>query len=49
MPPPSSGGIALLQMFGMVEPHDVAALGHNSAAKIHLFVEAMRRAFRDRA
>lgn len=49
MPPPSSGGIALLQMFGMVESHDVAALGHNSAAKIHLFVEAMRRAFRDRA
>jgi len=49
MPPPSSGGIALLQMLGMIEPHDVAALGHNSAAKIHLFTEAMRRAFRDRA
>ncbi len=49
MPPPSSGGIALLQMLGMIEPHDVAALGHNSAAKIHLFAEAMRRAFRDRA
>lgn len=49
MPPPSSGGIALLQILGMVEPHNVAALGHNSAAKIHLFTEAMRRAFRDRA
>jgi gamma-glutamyltranspeptidase/glutathione hydrolase len=49
MPPPSSGGIALLQILGMVEPHDVTALGHNSAAKIHLFAEAMRRAFRDRA
>lgn len=49
MPPPSSGGIALLQMLGMIEPHDVATLGHNSAAKIHLFAEAMRRAFRDRA
>lgn len=48
-PPPSSGGIALLQMLGMLEAHDVAALGHNSAAKIHLFTEAMRRAFRDRA
>jgi gamma-glutamyltranspeptidase len=35
MPPPSSGGIALLQMLGMLEPHDVAALGINSAAKIH--------------
>jgi gamma-glutamyltranspeptidase/glutathione hydrolase len=49
MPPPSSGGIALLQMLGMLEPHDVAALGFNSAAKIHLFAEVMRRAFQDRA
>ena len=49
MPPPSSGGIALLQMFGMLEPFDVAALGSNSAAKYHLFAEVMKRAFRDRA
>jgi gamma-glutamyltranspeptidase/glutathione hydrolase len=49
MPPPSSGGIALLQMLGMLEPHDVGALGLDSAAKIHLFAEVMRRAFRDRA
>jgi gamma-glutamyltranspeptidase/glutathione hydrolase len=49
MPPPSSGGIALLQMFAMLEPFDVAALGHNSAAKYHLFAEVMKRAFRDRA
>jgi gamma-glutamyltranspeptidase/glutathione hydrolase len=49
MPPPSSGGIALLQMFALLEPFDVAALGHNSAAKYHLFAEVMRRAFRDRA
>jgi len=49
MPPPSSGGIALLQMLGMLETHDVAALGLNSAAKIHLFSEVMRRAFKDRA
>ncbi|MBI5770100.1 MAG: gamma-glutamyltransferase [Verrucomicrobia bacterium] len=49
MPPPSSGGIALLQMLTMLEPHDVAALGHSSAAKYHLFTEVMRRAFRDRA
>ena len=49
MPPPSSGGIALLQMLGMLEPFDVAELGPNSAAKYHLFTEAMRRAFRDRA
>jgi gamma-glutamyltranspeptidase/glutathione hydrolase len=49
MPPPSSGGVALLQMLAMLEPFDVAPLGHNSAAKYHLFVEVMRRAFRDRA
>lgn len=49
MPPPSSGGIALLQMLMMLEPHDVGALGHNSAAKYHLFAEVMKRAFRDRA
>lgn len=49
MPPPSSGGIALLQMFAMMEPYDVRALGSNSAAKYHLFYEVMRRAFRDRA
>ncbi len=49
MPPPSSGGIALLQMLGMIEPFDVKALGFHSAAKIHLFTEVMRRAFRDRA
>ncbi|WP_415911124.1 gamma-glutamyltransferase [Oleiharenicola sp. Vm1] len=49
MPPPSSGGIALLQMLMMLEPYDVGALGYNSAAKYHLFAEVMKRAFRDRA
>ena len=49
MPPPSSGGIALLQMLTMLEPFDVRAMGSNSAAKYHLFHEVMRRAFRDRA
>lgn len=49
MPPPSSGGLCLLQMFAMLEPHDVAALGHDSAAKYHLFAAVMKRAYRDRA
>jgi gamma-glutamyltranspeptidase/glutathione hydrolase len=49
MPPPSSGGIALLQMLAMLEPHNLALLGHHSAAKCHLLAEVMRRAFRDRA
>jgi gamma-glutamyltranspeptidase/glutathione hydrolase len=49
MPPPSSGGVALLQMLGMLEAHDVASLGCNSASRYHLFAEVMKRAFRDRA
>jgi gamma-glutamyltranspeptidase/glutathione hydrolase len=49
MPPPSSGGVALLQMLGMLEPRDVKALGFRSAPQIHLFTEVMRRAYRDRA
>jgi gamma-glutamyltranspeptidase/glutathione hydrolase len=49
MPPPSSGGIALAQMLGMLEPYDVRSMGLNSTAYIHLVTETMRRAFRDRA
>ena len=49
MPPPSSGGVALVQMLDSVEPFDVAALGFNSSATVHLMGEAMRRAFADRA
>ncbi|WP_218830461.1 gamma-glutamyltransferase [Rubrivirga marina] len=49
MPPPSSGGVALIQMLDSVEPFDVGALGFNSSATVHLLGEAMRRAFADRA
>jgi gamma-glutamyltranspeptidase / glutathione hydrolase len=49
MPPPSSGGIALKQILGMLEPYDLRALGFHSADYIHLITEAMRRAFHDRA
>ncbi|MEM6286234.1 MAG: gamma-glutamyltransferase [Bacteroidota bacterium] len=49
MPPPSSGGVALIQMLDAVEPFDVAGLGFNSSASVHLMGEAMRRAFADRA
>ena len=49
MPPPSSGGIVMLQVLNMLENHDVKALGHNSAAKYHLLAESMRRSFADRA
>ena len=49
MAPPSSGGIALVQLLDAVEPFDVAGLGVNSSATVHLMGEAMRRAFADRA
>ena len=49
MGPPSSGGIALVQMLEAVEPFSLRAMGWHSPAQIHLFAEAMRRAFADRA
>ena len=49
MPPPSSGGIALMQMLEAVEPYALNKIGHNSADYVHLLVEAERRAYADRA
>jgi gamma-glutamyltranspeptidase/glutathione hydrolase len=49
MPPPSSGGIALIQMLNILERFDPAALRKDSTHRLHLMVEAMRRAFADRA
>lgn len=49
MPPPSSGGIALLEMLNILEKHDLRADGAGSSTAIHWEVEAMRRAFADRA
>lgn len=49
MPPPSSGGIALLQMLGIVEGFDLGASGFGSSTAYHLMIEAMKRAFADRA
>ncbi len=49
MPPPSSGGIALVEMLNILEGYDLAAMGHNSADYVHVLTEAMRAAFRDRA
>lgn len=48
MSPPSSGGITLRQILGMMEPYDTHKMGHNSAASIQLFSEAARRAYADR-
>jgi len=49
MPPPSSGGIALLQMLGMLESFDLKAQGFASSGAYHLMIETMKRAFADRA
>ena len=49
VPPPSSGGIVILQMLEMLQPFDVGALGAESPEKYHLFTEVMRRGYRDRA
>jgi len=49
MPPPSSGGVHLVQMLNILEGWDIEQLGHNSAAYIHRLVEVMRRAYADRS
>ncbi len=49
MPAPSSGGVVLSQLLKMIEPYDVGALKFQSAATVHLMVEAERRAYADRA
>lgn len=49
MPPPSSGGTALVQMLNILEGYDLAGSGFGSAETLHFMAEAMRRAFADRA
>ena len=45
--PPSSGGIAIAEILNILEPYQIAKLG--KVQRTHLIVEAMRRAYRDRA
>jgi gamma-glutamyltranspeptidase/glutathione hydrolase len=47
--PPNGQGIAALQMLNLIEPHDVRKMGRGSAEWFHLFVEAKKLAFADRA
>jgi gamma-glutamyltranspeptidase / glutathione hydrolase len=49
MPPPSSGGVALVEMLNMLEGYPLQAAGHDSPRYVHLVTETMRRAFMDRA
>jgi len=48
-PPPSSGGITMLEALNILEGYNLSKLGNRSADAIHLTVEAFRRAFFDRA
>ncbi|MFK7955025.1 MAG: gamma-glutamyltransferase [Lysobacterales bacterium] len=49
MPPPSSGGVLLLNMLNMLEQRDLNSLGHNSSEYVHLLSEVMKLAYADRA
>ncbi|MCM3870007.1 MAG: gamma-glutamyltransferase, partial [Pyrinomonadaceae bacterium] len=49
MPPPSSGGAVLMEMLNILEGYDLAKYDSASSDRYHLTVEAMRRAFADRA
>jgi len=49
VPPPSSGGIILIQLLKMITPYPFTKWGFNSAQTIHLMVESERRAFADRS
>lgn len=49
MPPPSSGGIALVQLFQSISPFPVSRWGYNSDSASRLIIEAERRVYADRA
>ena len=47
-PPPSSGGIHVIQMLNLLEGYDIAGLGFGSAKTVHLILESLKIAFADR-
>lgn len=49
MPPPSSGGVHVIQMLNVLEGYDLKAMGHNSAAYLHRLTESMKYAYADRS
>ena len=49
MPPPSSGGVHLIEMLNILEGFPIGAVGANSAEGIHLMAEAMKLAYADRS
>jgi gamma-glutamyltranspeptidase/glutathione hydrolase len=49
MPPPSSGGIHLIQMLNLLENFPLRQWGHNSSQTVHVMAEIMKRAYADRS
>jgi len=49
MPPPSSGGVHIVQLLNMLEHYPLSEYGHNSAQTLHIMSESMRRVYADRA
>jgi gamma-glutamyltranspeptidase / glutathione hydrolase len=49
MPPPSSGGVHIVQILNTLEGFPIGSLGHNGAETIHLMAEAMKFAYADRS
>ncbi len=49
MPPPSSGGVHIVQILNTLEGVPMSFLGHNSAESIHMMAEAMKVAYADRS
>ncbi|MDR6964269.1 gamma-glutamyltransferase [Shewanella putrefaciens] len=49
MPPPSSGGVHIIQMLNVLQQFPIDKLGHNTAQTIHLMAETMKYAYSDRS
>ncbi|MEQ1731520.1 MAG: gamma-glutamyltransferase, partial [Vicinamibacterales bacterium] len=49
MPPPTSGGVTMIEALNILEGYDLAKMGANSADTLHVMAEAMKRAYSDRA
>jgi gamma-glutamyltranspeptidase/glutathione hydrolase len=48
-PPPSSGGVTMCEILGILAGYDIKALGFRGARSVRLMVEAMRHAYADRS
>jgi gamma-glutamyltranspeptidase/glutathione hydrolase len=49
MPPPTSGGVAMIEALNILEGYDLRKMGANSADTVHVMAESMKRAYADRA